>query len=557
MTKFLSHRSHRWLIAVAVLAAIAVRLPYLWLSTEYLVSRMPDDAFYYFTITRHLARGQGSTFDGLNLTNGYHPLWAIVQTPVHWLTADPPTALRLILALATLISAVTVALLFLSVKALAGQRTAFLVAVVWALHPSMQHTDLSGMETVLYGAMLAATFCFCVTRCCPAPPPSAWVKLGVLLGFTALARWDSLFLAGLMGVWLLCQRQRPLRDRLQAVVRIGVPFALIVLPVLLWNKLTFGHFTPISGRVKLWYQQVGYLSQFDSLISLEYLRAATHTMFVTRPKMLLRDTVLSAWGRGKEPIIALTALALLMTVFLWRRNRSHDKHLREKLKCLDPYPAFAAFIYTYYTLCFHHMYSYYMLPITFCLWLMGAACIGSLLERWLSPRWSWGVVAVISLFTLQRAVSHHPLWRGAPLVRSVQWKVKRYRLALWLKQHTEPDAIIAAWNAGVFGYFSERRVINLDGLVNNDELLDALKSRRLGDYLREKRVDYVVDYFLRDHTRTRPHLTMHSENWYDVVEPIAAEALWANRRYLKLLRRVPFDENKRGRAFYVYKMVKR
>lgn len=137
MSKFLSRHGTFWLIAVVVLAAVAVRLPYGGLSTEYLVSHMPDDAFYYFTISRHLARGQGSTFDGLHRTNGYHPLWAIAQTPVHWLTSDPSTALRLILLLAALVSAVTVVMLFLSVKALAGNRTAFLVAALWGVHPAM------------------------------------------------------------------------------------------------------------------------------------------------------------------------------------------------------------------------------------------------------------------------------------------------------------------------------------------------------------------------------------------------------------------------------------
>ena len=34
-----------------------------------------DDAYYYFLIARHLVATGQSTFDGITLTNGYHPLW--------------------------------------------------------------------------------------------------------------------------------------------------------------------------------------------------------------------------------------------------------------------------------------------------------------------------------------------------------------------------------------------------------------------------------------------------------------------------------------------------
>lgn len=37
-----------------------------------------DDAFYYFGIAQHLAAGMGSTFGGVDMTNGYHPLWLLI-----------------------------------------------------------------------------------------------------------------------------------------------------------------------------------------------------------------------------------------------------------------------------------------------------------------------------------------------------------------------------------------------------------------------------------------------------------------------------------------------
>ena len=41
-----------------------------------------DDSFYYGGIARELATTGSSSFDGLHPTNGYHPLWLWLQTPV-------------------------------------------------------------------------------------------------------------------------------------------------------------------------------------------------------------------------------------------------------------------------------------------------------------------------------------------------------------------------------------------------------------------------------------------------------------------------------------------
>jgi len=37
-----------------------------------------DDMGYYMKISENMALGLGPTFDGLHLTNGYHPLWFLI-----------------------------------------------------------------------------------------------------------------------------------------------------------------------------------------------------------------------------------------------------------------------------------------------------------------------------------------------------------------------------------------------------------------------------------------------------------------------------------------------
>jgi hypothetical protein len=72
----------------------------------------------------------------------------------------------------------------------------------------------------------------------------------------------------------------------------------------------------------------------------------------------------------------------------------------------------------------------------------------------------------------------------------------RYRAARHIDEHAPADTILASWNAGLLGYFTNRPTINLDGLVNTIEYARSLLSGKLDvdRYLREQRVDYVIDW---------------------------------------------------------------
>ena len=80
-----------------VLAAVATGLA--WLAVILLWSDAPfaltfDDAWYYGEIGRSLATGRGSTFDTINATNGYHPLWQAVCVLPRLVGLDGTAAMR-------------------------------------------------------------------------------------------------------------------------------------------------------------------------------------------------------------------------------------------------------------------------------------------------------------------------------------------------------------------------------------------------------------------------------------------------------------------------------
>jgi hypothetical protein len=68
-----------------------------------------------------------------------------------------------------------------------------------------------------------------------------------------------------------------------------------------------------------------------------------------------------------------------------------------------------------------------------------------------------------------------------------------FQATYWVADHTEPDAVIGAFNAGMMSYYSRRTTLNLDG-VTSWSALDALRGRRVLEFIVEQGVDYLVDY---------------------------------------------------------------
>jgi hypothetical protein len=109
-------------------------------------------------------------------------------------------------------------------------------------------------------------------------------------------------------------------------------------------------------------------------------------------------------------------------------------------------------------------------------------------------------VALIYLFeslaaTLLIYYPHTDSYNGKDLVLQ--------QIAAWVKNHTEKDASVATIDIGIIGYFSDRRIIDVTGLVNPDIVHAGLTI----NYLKMKGVKYFLDRhptpgYLKDHN---PH----------------------------------------------------
>ena len=94
-----------------------------------------DDAYYYFKVAENIGLGHGSTFDGINPTNGYHPLWMLICIPIFALARfDLILPLRVLLIVMSLFSLATALLLYRLVSTALSPPVGMLVAVYWAFN---------------------------------------------------------------------------------------------------------------------------------------------------------------------------------------------------------------------------------------------------------------------------------------------------------------------------------------------------------------------------------------------------------------------------------------
>jgi hypothetical protein len=193
-----------------------------------------DDAYYYFKVAQNVTEGRGLTFDGINVTNGYHPLWMLVNIPLFSLARyDLILPLRIMLLLQGLMSAATAILLYRIARAAISEPVGILLAAWWAFSPYIHGTMYEyGLETGLAAFVTAwllyALFRFERSWRGAAPGLREISALAAIALLALLSRLDLVFLALLAGAWIILRgthlRVLVLLDLLLAMVAVFASF---------------------------------------------------------------------------------------------------------------------------------------------------------------------------------------------------------------------------------------------------------------------------------------------------------------------------------------------
>jgi hypothetical protein len=133
--------------------------------------------------------------------------------------------------------------------------------------------------------------------------------------------------------------------------------------------------------------------------------------------------------------------------------------------------------------------------------------LARLLDRLLGGRLAPGLAPLGAALCLLPA--GYLVHRGLPeMDRQVQkirrpprqsFRLCRYQAARYMASRYPPQEVFGSWWAGTLGYFSDRRVVNLDGVINSGEFFRTqIKPDRVQRYILEGPVRHLADFFWRD-----------------------------------------------------------
>ena len=505
-------------LLLCLLGILAYGGSYAWymlssLELPHLLRRMTDDAFYYFQIARYLAEGNFSTFDGgITRTNGYHPVWLLLITPIYWIL-DTEAALFGIKAFEIMLVAGAVIMVVLAARK-AKLHWLLLFAVLPTLY-GYPHL-LEGMESAAAVFMLGALF-LALGSFAQIPERRTWplavvafMLPWVRLEYAAISLAATMTLCVIEWSWRDMPRDNsatppPRSEVLARISHHGVElgtystrarlrsFASLpaVVPLLaavagclsyfVYNGLVFGCIVPVSGATKValsqilsrqWFDNGGGLSIAQNFQVILQLPAFDHELLVVVEVCIY--VLLVWWFRrpgegGRDDWLLLIFLVGMFSIaighFAMFVHRGFTMH-----------PAFVA----------HSAWTYVPAYLMMAL-IVPVRCylVVYFIRRYMANKhlaardyaiWTFLSASAIFIFINTNFTKPYSTLELTKNNRRISWHQSAY-IGTRIMNRILPEAsIIGSWDSGVIGYFSKFPIVNLDGLVNSCDYLDKRRD---------------------------------------------------------------------------------
>lgn len=436
-----------------------------------------DDAWIHQTYARSLAQsGQFAFIPGRPSAGSTAPLWTWLIA-IGYLLRLPYAGWTLFLGWVSLTTAAWGAwrlcsVLFPGRPALALAAGSFCAAewhLVWAA--------VSGMETALFCALAVILLSLAVGNI---PSPRRALAIGLLGGALTLTRPEGVVLMALVGMnlwisWLQARSLRGVRVPLLASLGLFAGWLAGAIPFLVLNIVMSG--TPFPNTF--------YAKQFEySIITATY-------------------PLLTRWLRVLYPTIA-GAQILLLPGFLWAgvpavryslaRWQGKAPLLAEPTSALPLlYWLLFGVIYAL-RLPVNYQHGRYLMPVIPLYIVLGMGGTVLLLERLRSGYsrrllqnallWA-GILLIIGFIALgARAYSDDLRFINDEMVT----------VARWLNAHTPANALIATHDIGAIGYFTQRPLLDMAGLISPEVIPILRDEDALWEWITASGAQYLVTF---------------------------------------------------------------
>jgi hypothetical protein len=441
-----------------------------------LVNILPDDAFYYFEIARNVAQGLGSTFDGTNATNGYHPLWLVLLIGVYSIvqnfSQDGDLPIRIALMTSVILNVSSAAVFYHVLRRyVVDIRLSTIALAAWVLNPFVLYETINGLETSL-SLFFLTIFISLALRYKDSFANRELVILGIVAGLMILARVDLVFYFIAFLLWF--SFTKGIWESRFKVLLVGLWASVLVIPWLLWNKLGFGMWLTSASAGNAFVNQT--LTHQSGVGPLYEAKHILHHL------VHQGENVLTTTGM---PILFLVAFGVLLGMLVQRLPSLQEFKLRSL-------PIESAFIFGFVLLFVADAgirfvgRSWYFISFNLFLALTFAIVLPYLVRH--AGKYKEYLLGGVILIALG---SFAIMWYS-DLQGRMQNQLTIYEAAMWSNDNLPKGAVVGAFNAGILGYYGGYTVINLDGLVNNEALI-ALKEKKLWQYIEEEGITHFIE----------------------------------------------------------------
>jgi len=499
LSQSISFKQAAFIIAILAAVQFIIQVSLLTKGVGYAaVSLLVDDTYYYLQSAWNAKMLGFVTFDGLHATNGVQLLWFVIIFLLAMLAKTKAILLFTTLAVSFLLNGLCY-LFILKIGAVLKQPIlALFMASFWALQSLPFRIYSMGMENSLHALVF-----WCVAwqsvefliRAQNKDKPN-FLGLTVVLILNAWTRLDSALLSAILFTFCVGMLAYPYRHNWKLLFQTHgkaiagssflAGFGLIA--QLAAFRFMGDSFLPVSALIKT--------SAGGRGSDLEPVNKLIDVFQLGMPAILQ--------GRFPPVVLVLLGISGILLVILARLViRVHTDEIRAFLNLWSCFLVGEIIYYLYVSLSgvkYMPYFIWYRSP-SFIFWIITGSLIALFtfvharlinnsinIHKWVPVGFSF-VIFAVALYMFVRSVNF-----------TSELYAARYDAALWIAENSPADTVFASWNAGQLGFFSNRTVINLDGLINNMDYYERVLQGPLPlvDYLFENNVDYIVDYNIYD-----------------------------------------------------------
>lgn len=467
------------IIIIGIIAAISI-LGYVAHSHYYFETGFPlDDAWIHQTYARNLVLyGEWSFIPGMISAGSTSPLWTILLTPAY-LFGISPLAWSYFIGWIILWLAGIVSSTLFEKYCPQHKRYSLWVGGCMVLEWHLIWAAVSGMETLLLGLLFLTAFLDIKIK------HYHWVLRGLLIGISVWVRPDGILLLLPSLVYIVLYPKNN-KIRLLAFAYCMIGFIVFFLPYLGFNYHLTGD----------WWPNTFYAKQTEYAIMRE-------TSLITR---YLKEFAVMLVGAG----ILLFPGFILYLIFTVKTKKW--ELIAPVLLILGYIGSYALRLPVTYQ---HGRYIIPVMPLYFILGVSGLALYSKASQNKLLFRVLYRACLLSSVFVLVMfwCLGARSYAKDVGFIQS-----EMVAMANWVKNNTDADALIAAHDIGALGFFGDRDIIDLAGLISPEVIPFIRDEYKIEEYLNDQQVDYLVTF-----PDWYPYLSSKSEKIYQSNSNISIE----------------------------------